>query len=274
MGLNNLLLGPLLGDNAEHRNLLVALGLDPVQPGAISVIIGQDHPIRVGVEGPFVLCPKGADSKDAKSSLHNYAEHQAQKAFVENFLGNIGRFTSGAQGMNIREPPFLQRAKGVLLFNDVYCYLYYHVFAGCQKMGWLLPGKDCSLDSIFDRRVLKSDGTPSPDYMLSERLVAHWDFYIFTAIYASQTAITAFRDFYDRRVGVYRALDGKDGKVNWRAVLKEQLSSYLQRFPDCCEYVGKRRKSGALAGTAIGDVAEPSVDPKTKQAILDDLALI
>jgi hypothetical protein len=268
-----LLLGPLLGDNAEHRNLLVALGLDPVQPGAITVIIGQDHPIRVGVEGPFVLCPKGADpKKDAKSSLHNYAEHEVQKAFVENFLGNIGRFTAGAQGMNIREPPFLQRAQGLPLFNDVYCYLYFHVFAGCQKMGWLLPGKDWSIDNIFDRRVLKSDGTASADYMLSERLVAHWDFYIFTAIYASQTTVTAFREFYDRRVGVYRALNGKDGRVNWRAVLKEKLISYFQRFPDCCEYVGKRRKSGGSATNVV--VADPSVDPKTQQAILDDLALI
>jgi hypothetical protein len=67
----------------------------------------------------------------------------------------------------------------------------------------------------------------------------------------------------------YRALDGKDGRVNWRADLKEKLSSYLQRFPDCCEFVGKRRKSGFLAANV--DVADPSVDPKTQQAILDEL---
>jgi hypothetical protein len=120
VGLNNLLVGALHGDNAEHRNLLIALGLEPGQPGTSQHIIGPDHPIRAGVEGPFVLCPKGADSKDAKSSLHNYLDNEVHKAFVENFLGNIGRFTAGAQGMNIRETPFLQRAKGLPLFNDVY----------------------------------------------------------------------------------------------------------------------------------------------------------
>jgi hypothetical protein len=196
------------------------------------------------------------------------------KAFVENFLGNIGRFTAGAQGMNIRETPFLQRAKGLPLFNDVYSYLYFHVFAGCQKMGWLLPGKEWSIDSIFNRRVLKSDGTPSDDFMLSERLVAHWDFYIFTAIYGSQTNITACREFFERRVGVYQVLDGKEGRVDWRAVLKEKLISYLQRFPECCEQVGKRRKSGGSAGTGAEVVAEPKVDPKIRQGILDDLEFI
>ena len=57
------------------------------------MILGQNHPIRVDCVGPFVLCPKSADLKDRKSSLHNYLENEVHKAFVENILGNIGRFT-------------------------------------------------------------------------------------------------------------------------------------------------------------------------------------
>lgn len=267
--------GALRGDNAEHRNILSAFGLPPTQPGTITAIIGSDHPIRVGVVGPFVLCPKSADAKDSKSSLHNYMEDEAQKAFVENILGYIGRFTAGAPGMNIEEPPFLTRAnlKGLPPFNDVYCWLYFHVFAACQKMSWLLPTKSWTLDSIFNRRVLKSDGTPSDDYMLSARLVAHWDFYIYTSIYASQPNITAMREFFDRRLGAYQTLDGRDGRVDWRDALKEKLRSYLERFPDCVDHVSKRRKSGGLAGTAADVVAAPSIDPKVLQAIADEAAL-
>ena len=271
-----MLLGALLGDDAEHCNLLVALGLPPAAPGTSTHVIGPLHPIRVGVAGAFVLCPKGADKSDPRSSLHNYSEHDAQKAFVENFLGYIGRFKGGAPGMNIMEAPFLTRAnlKGLPVFNDVYCWLYYHVFSGCQKMSWLLPGKEWTLGSIFNRRVLKSDGTPSDEYMLSARLVAHWDFYIVTSIYASQPHITAMREFYDRRLAVYQGLDGKEGRMDWRADLKDKLTSYLARFPGCCDSVGKRRKSGGLAGTAadVPDAAR-SIDPQMAQAIADELAL-
>ena len=178
--------------------------------------------------------------------------------------------------MNIMEAPFLTRAnlKGLPVFNDVYCWLYYHVFSGCQKMSWLLPGKDWTLGSIFNRRVLKSDGTPSDEYMLSARLVAHWDFYIVTSIYASQPNITAMREFYDRRLAVYQGLDGKEGRMDWRAVLKDKLTSYLARFPGCCDSVGKRRKSGGLAGTAADvPVAARSIDPQMAQSIADELAL-
>jgi hypothetical protein len=178
--------------------------------------------------------------------------------------------------MNIMEAPFLTRAnlKGLPVFNDVYCWLYYHVFSGCQKMSWLLPGKEWTLDSIFNRRVLKSDGTPSDEYMLSARLVAHWDFYIVTSIYASQPHITAMRKFYDRRLAVYQALDGKEGRTDWRAVLKDKLTRYIARFPGCCDSVSKRRKSGGLAGTAADvPVAARSVDPQMAQEIADELTL-
>jgi hypothetical protein len=244
-------------------NLLAAFGLQTAAPGAMSMILGQNHPVRVGCVGPFVLCPKTADLKDRKSSLHNYMDNEVHKAFVENILGNIGRFKPGAAGMDIEVAPFFTRSKGLPAFNDVYCWLYFHVFAGCQKMSWLLPMNDWTLDNIFDRRVLKPDGTPSDDYMLNERLVAHWDFYMYTALYASQTAITAMRSFYDRRVIVYQGLDGKDGRVDWRAVLKGMLNSYLQRFPDCVLSVSKRRKSGGLAAmVAEFDAASSKVDPQ------------
>ena len=57
-------------------------------------------------------------------------------------------------------------------------------------MGWLMPTSEWTLDNIFDRRWLDNKGSASDKYMLSHMLVARWDFYIYTAICASQPLIT------------------------------------------------------------------------------------
>jgi hypothetical protein len=241
-GINKLLNTGLRWDDREHQNILATFGLPAAESGVSVVVVGPQHPIRRGVPGTFVLCPKGADTADAKSSLHEVGS-QVQKEFVENFLGHIGRFEVGKQGMDINNPPFLTRAKGVNLFNDVYCWLYFHVFAAGQKMSWILPQVGRTLDDIFDRRVLNYDGSRSEEFMLSHRVLARWDFYIYTSIYASQVMITAKREFFELRVATYEQLDGKDGRLDWRVLLKDKLQSYLERFPSCTESVFKRKRS-------------------------------
>jgi len=185
---------------------------------------------------------------------------EVQSEFVERFLGHIGRFEAGKPGMDINNPPFITRAPGVNAFNDVYCWLYFHVFAAGQKMSWILPFEGRSLDDVFNRRVLNADGTPSGEYMLNERVVARWDFYVYTSIYASQVMITAKRNFFDVRVAMYEQLDGKDGKPDWRALLKDKLKSYIERFPACTDNVFRRKRSfgstnagGHGGGAASGD---------------------
>ncbi len=61
--------------------------------------------------------------------------------------------------MDLNAPPYLTRAKGVNLFNDLYCWLYFHVFAASQKMGWLMPTSEWTLDQIFARRLLDNKGS-------------------------------------------------------------------------------------------------------------------
>ena len=241
-GLNKLLDSGLRWDDREHQNILITLGLPAAAAGVSVVVIGPQHPIRQGVPGTFVLCPKSAEDTEPKSSLHELGS-QVQKEFIENFLGHIGRFEAGKPGMDINKAPFLTRAKGVNLFNDLYCWLYFHVFAAGQKMSWILPHSGRTLDDIFDRRVLNEDGAPSGEFMLNHRVVERWDFYVYTSIYASQVMITAKRDFFDLRASTYEKLDGKDGRPDWRALLKDKLRSYMERFPACTESVFKRKRS-------------------------------
>ena len=85
-----------------------------------------------------MLCPKTADPNDPNSSLHVH-ESPAQRDFVENFLAFLPCFQAGSAasaGMDCNAPPYLTRAKGLNLFNDLYCWLFFHVFAASQKMGW------------------------------------------------------------------------------------------------------------------------------------------
>jgi len=271
-GLNAMLAKPLSADDPEHQNILATLGLPAAPPGAYAQAISTQHPIRAGVEGPFVLCPKSADPHDPKSSLHLH-ESQAQSDFVDNFLAFLPRFQAGAAGMDFNAPPYLTRAKGVNLFNDLYCWLYFHVFAAGQKMGWLIPASDWTLDQIFDRRVLDSNGSPSDKYMLSHTLVARWDFYIYTAIYASQPLITGKRDFFERQYCFYAKLDGKEGRVNWRDALKTKLKLYLERFPSCIKGSGKRRRASAMRGEEVeGRRDEPN--QKEMALLSEDLDLV
>jgi len=245
-GINKMFNSGLMYDDREHQNILSTLGLPAAGAGVSVVVIGPHHPIRQGAPGTFVLCPKSADSAEPKSSLHELGS-QVQKEFVENVLGYIGRFEVGKPGMDINNPPFLTPAKGVNLFNDLYCWLYFHVFAAGQKMSWILPQVGTTLDDIFNRRVLNEDGTPSEEFMLNHRLLARWDFYIYTSIYASQVMITAKRDFYELRAAMYQRLDGKQDRLDWRAVLKDKLRSYLERFPACTDGVLKRKRSYGVA---------------------------
>ena len=84
-------------------------------------------------------------------------------------------------------------AKGVKLFDHAYCWMYFRVFAMGQKMSW---SERNSLDHIFERRVIKEDGSPDEEYLFSHKTVARWDFNICTSILASQTNITPKRDIF------------------------------------------------------------------------------
>ena len=65
----------------------------------------------------------------------------AKKVFVENLLQHLGLFETDSKGIDINTFPFLTRAKGVDLLNDVHYWMYIHVFALGQKMSLLLLSK-------------------------------------------------------------------------------------------------------------------------------------
>jgi hypothetical protein len=264
---------PLSAEDPEHQNLLVSLGLPPAPPGTYTLAITPEHPIRAGDARAFVLCPKSADPNDPKSSLHDHSGSPAQKDFVENFLAFLPRFQAGAAGMDFKNPPYLTRAKGVNLFNDLYCWLYFHAFAASQKMVWLLPGPEWTLDNIFERRVLDANGNKTDQYMLSHRLVARWDFYIYTSLYASQPLITAKRDFFDRQARFYEKLDGNDGRLDWRGTLKAKLQNYMERFPDCIKRGGKRRRSSGMHDDTV-EVDNVATNPRATALLNEDLDLV
>ena len=83
--------------------------------------------------------------------------------------------------------------------------------------------------------------------------------------------ITAKRDFYELRAAMYQRLDGKQDRLDWRAVLKDKLRSYLERFPACTDGVFKRKRSyGAAHNEAQGGSADADARKEVQlQAQLD-----
>ena len=78
------------------------------------------------------------------------------------------------------------------------------------------------------------------------------DTILYTSIYASQTNITALRHIFDSRVVTYGRWDGKDGRPDWRAELKDKLKDYISRFPNAILQSKKRRKScNIMAANAL-----------------------
>ena len=109
--------------------------------------------------------------------------------------------------------------------------------------------------------------------MLNERVVARWDFYVYTSIYASQVMITAKRNFFDVRVAMYEKLDGKDGRPDWRVLLKDKLKGYMERFPACTDSVFRRKKHFATSNAGGHGVRAASGDEQVQAISNADAAL-
>ena len=86
-------------------------------------------------------------------------------------------------------------------------------------------------EQIFDMKILDENGQETDVYLLNEYIVATMDYYITCHIFAS---IPLCRDQYivlEEQVPLYRALNGTNGRRNWRQELLTCLKSWEAKFP-------------------------------------------
>ena len=92
------------------------------------------------------------------------------------------------------------------------------------------PGQ--TLELIFYRKVLDENGHETDDYLLNGYTVATMDYYIACCIFAS---IRQCRDYYfmfKEKVALCKALDGSNGRLNWRKELLNCLTTWESKFPE------------------------------------------
>ena len=98
---------------------------------------------------------------------------------------------------------------------------------------------------VFARKQLNEDGPPSDRHLINEEFVAMLDYYVAASLSAKVADADAMVPFCLERVALYKALDGKDGRRDWRPVLLEQLTSWLTGFPECASRKRSRISSGS-----------------------------
>ena len=92
------------------------------------------------------------------------------------------------------------------------------------------------------RKQLDANGNISDQYAINEEFYAMLDFYVAGSLSARADDVRELAEFYKERVELYKLMDGKEGRRNWREDLTKALQEFIEAFPDAA---GKKRKRGA-----------------------------
>ena len=231
------------------------------------MILGEDHPLREGV-ADFIMCPLNA-RKSAEmstiSSLGNEEERMFHKA-----LQNMGRYEPAvdASGKPINllaaAPYGTDRVTGESpLFNVFTAYMFVRVMTKIPRLDYMMEGitrdgDKHNLDKVFDIKVLNAKGHEV--YLIGPEFVALMDFAVSTCIWAQLPLLAPHRPFYDRRVALYAALDGKDGRLDMRAELKAVLEEFFDSHPQHAKFVRRLQRKSAPTGDTIVDLTEEEIN--------------
>jgi hypothetical protein len=237
----------LPAENAELANLAVTFN---IPPGGL--VLDKDHPVATSLKDNistfnterYILCPAVKPSGEGLvgrevSVIHEHGGGPVHQQF-QNLLRNLRYFDKSKDGHNVKMPPFIVLgASPQLVFSDAWVYTFLHGFAAAQRMDVFvasLAGAGC-YGSIFERRITKEDGTPGDEYIMSPKLFALVDFYIYSSPwswsgiqgqYCSRnvyTELLAEYLFFDRNARLQNQPDSRE-------ILKMALVDYVRRFPD------------------------------------------
>ena len=255
--MNTLLVHPIStkSDPAIQESGKMLTGKEPATP---YVILGADHPLRAGCED-FILCPSHA-KKSAEMSSLSALDCEGARLFHK-ALQNFSRYepvldqAGNPVDLLSAEPYGTDRVtKHSPLFNAFTGLLYTRVMAKIPRMEHLLTkivrsGSKHKMDAVFDLKVMTAEGQGA--YLIGPEFVALMDFIVCTCLWAQIPQLAPYRPFYERRVKLYAALDGKDGRLDMRAVLKAQLEAFFDRYPHHAKVVirGMPKRSVCEAGS-------------------------
>lgn len=99
-------------------------------------------------------------------------------------------------------------------------------------------------------------GTPSNEFLITGEFIAMLDYYVTTSLSERLSDAVELRPFYDKRVVLYKALNGRDGERDWRSLLLAQLQDWLSKFLDSTN----KRKNRLSRGVYSTQLNVPALD--------------
>ena len=82
------------------------------------------------------------------------------------------------------------------------------------------------------RKQISNDGSASNEFLINEEFIAMLDYYVVTSLSAKSSEAQHFRTFHCVWLAMYKALDKKQDRRNWRPALLEVLNGWLRMFPE------------------------------------------
>ena len=265
--MNTLLVRPIssTSDSAFQEIGKLLTGKDPATTPY--VILAPGHPLREGCHD-FILCPTDAKKSAQISSLSTLDSEGARQ--FQRALQNMGRYAPavdpdgkpvdllstapyGTERVNAHSP----------LFNAFTGLVYARVMAKIPRMDHLLTKivrsvEGHNMDGVFDLKAMNAEG--EGEYLLGPEFVALMDFIVSTCLWAQLPLLAPHRPFYDRRVQLYTALDGKDGRLDMRKELKAVLEAFFDRHPQHAKHVSRPMKTEPAHAGETGKLTQADIE--------------
>ncbi len=230
------------------------------------IILGEGHPLREGHAG-FILCP-ALSKKNAESSSLSASDTDEARLFHK-ALQNLGRFAPAVDGAGKPMDLLAAASYGTdrvtqesPLFNLFTSLIFVRVMAKLPRMDHLLEtivqvGDKHNLDAVFDLKVLDAEGHEV--YLIGPEFAALMDFVVSTCLWAQLPQLALHRPYYNRRVALYVALDGKDGRLDMRAELKAVLEEFFDCHPQHAR-VERRSRRRTVHTEETMDLSQEDID--------------
>lgn len=266
--MNLLLVHPIStsSDSAIQAVGKLLTGKEPA-PNKPYVILDTDHPLREGRDS-FVLCPAYAKKSTEISSLSALDTEEAR--LFHKALQNLGRYEPAVDGAGKPMDLLAAAPYGTdrvtpesPLFNPFTGLIFVRVMAKVPRMDHLLDtivrvGDKHNLDAVFDLKVLDTEGHEV--YLIGPEFVALMDFVVSTCLWAQLPQLAAHRPFYNRRVALYAALDGKNGHLDMRGELKAVLEEFFDCHPQHAKSMRRSKKRSVHTAAEIVDLSQDDID--------------
>lgn len=265
--MNTLLLDPIssASDSAFQEIGKLLTGKDPATTPY--VILAPGHPLREGVHD-FVLCPVDAKRSAQISSLCALDSEGARQFHTA--LQNLGRYapaidTDGNPVNLLSAAPY---GTGRVtahspLFNDITALVFARVMGKMPRMDYVLAKIVCNggvhkLDEVFNLKAMNEKG--EGEFLVGPKFAALMDFIVSTCLWAQLPQLAQHRPFYDRRVQLYTALDGKDGRKDMRKELKAVLEAFFDRHPHHAKPTNRPMKRAVVQAGETGELTQAEIE--------------